>query len=390
MAVNRYDFVPLGKVEKDPRGFLRFNANLTRTGVLEYRRADGSIQRELRHPDEVFKADSLASLSNAPVTDQHKDMVTPSNAKNLGVGIVSERIDHDERFVKGKVLVWDSEMIRMIGAGERKELSPGYRCDIDSTPGVYKGESYDVAQKNIIYNHVGIGPEGWGRSGTEVALRLDGDDAACSAFLPENDSTVKKPNKETPKMIVRIDGIEYEVGTEAWKQAIEKHEARLDSERKELEQKLSKAEGRADAAEAKNKELEKKLEEANDPARFDAAINERADLVSKAREVLGKDADLTGKTTRQIQEAVLGKLKESIKFDGKPDGYVEGAYEAAIADFKPETKKDGKSLSDYIPSPKPEKKDQNGEKDVDKYDSAAARQRMIERNENAWKDEARN
>lgn len=388
MAVNRYDFVPLGKAKRTPQGFLRFNANLTRTGVLEYRRADGSIQRELRHPDEVFKDESLATLSDAPLTDLHKEMVSPENYHELSVGDVSEKIDHDDIYVNGHVTIKRADMIRKVGNGEAKELSPGYRCDIDPTPGVYKGESFDVIQRNIIYNHVGIGPEGWGRSGSEVALRLDGDDASCSAFLPENDLTVKKPKKEIYKMEARIDGIEYEVGTEAWKQAVEKHEARLDSERKELEKKLAKAEGRADAAESMVKELEEKLEKANDPARFDAAINERADLVSKAREVLGKDVDLTGKTPRQIKEAVVIKLDEKAKFDGKPDAHVDGAYEFAISHFKPELKKDGKSYLDYIPTAKPDKNPDD--KKVDKYDSAAARQRMLERNENAWKSEASN
>jgi hypothetical protein len=40
---------------------------LTRVGIFEYRRPDGSIRRELRLPEEVFAQESLASYKGKPV-----------------------------------------------------------------------------------------------------------------------------------------------------------------------------------------------------------------------------------------------------------------------------------------------------------------------------------
>src|SRR5690606_28507268 len=49
-----------------------------------------------------------------------------------------------------------------IESGERKEISLGYKCQLDPTPGTWNGESYDAVQKNIVVNHVALGPKGWG------------------------------------------------------------------------------------------------------------------------------------------------------------------------------------------------------------------------------------
>ena len=382
-TVQRYDFVPLGNATRTPQGFLRFKANLTRVGVLEYRRADGSIQRELRHPDEVFHADSLATLASAPVTDQHGGMVTPKNVKSLQVGFVSEKVDHNDRFVKSQITVQDGEMIDKIGSGKRKELSPGYRCQFDATPGEYNGEAYDGVQRNIIYNHVGIGPDGWGRSGSDVALRLDGSDAASSTF--SDVVSPKMPDKEKPKMKIRIDGIEYEAGSETAVQAWNKQAEKQSAEIAGLKEKLDKSGGRADAADAKVTDLEAKLVEANDLQRLDSAIEERAVLISKAREVLDKDTDLTGKTPRQIKEAVLVKFDEKATFDGKTDAHIDGAYEYAIAHFEPkETHTDGTSAARaFVPGKGSDPKAE------DKYDADSAYQKMLVRSENAWKAESK-
>lgn len=165
------------------------DANLTRIGVLLYRRADGTTVRELRHPDEVFNADSLASLGGAPVTDLHPiaegGLVTPSNVKALQCGHVGESVKADGKFVSATVIVQDAALIAAVESGERRELSPGYTCRVDATPGTWKGEAYDAIQRDIVYNHLAVGPRGWGRSGSEVALKMDMGDGMV-AYKPES------------------------------------------------------------------------------------------------------------------------------------------------------------------------------------------------------------
>lgn len=175
-TVQRFDFAKIGaKPTRTPQGFLRIDANLTRVGVLLYRNDDGSVRRELRHPDEVFKAVSLGSLEDAPVTDLHpsEGLVNLDNRGTLEKGHVRSAVAHDDRFVTGSIIVKDKGLIEAIERGDRRELSPGYSTRLDETPGEWNGEPYDAIQRDIVYNHLGIGPKGWGRSGSEVSLKMD-------------------------------------------------------------------------------------------------------------------------------------------------------------------------------------------------------------------------
>lgn len=190
----RYDFAQIGKVELMSTGALKIPAVLGRVGVLSYNRG-GKVVRELRPPDEVFRADSMKTFASAAATDLHPPRadawVTPRNWKKHAVGYVPDGVHQDGDLLRGDVVVQDAEMIDLILKGERKELSPGYMpLNLDATPGrfnaatgeygpdVVGGVPYDVVQRDIVYNSVGIGPRGWGRQGHEVALRLDSDHGA--------------------------------------------------------------------------------------------------------------------------------------------------------------------------------------------------------------------
>ncbi len=207
-TVERFDVqrVDAARVTVTPQGFLCVSGRLTRVGVLPYCRADGTIYRELRHPDEVFKADSLASLRFAPVTDLHGGMVNPSNVQELQIGMVLDDVGHDDKFVTGSALIQREDAIEAVRKRKRKELSPGYLCWTEHKPGEWNGERYDGIQRDIVYNHLAIGPESWGRSGPEVALRMDGlsdgaaiarlDSSALGAFLRDRFSALPMSEKE--------------------------------------------------------------------------------------------------------------------------------------------------------------------------------------------------
>ena len=177
----RFDFAQIGKVELLSTGALKIPAVLGRTGVLNYNRG-GKTVRELRPPDEVFRADSMSTFTSAVATDLHpprdEAWVTPKNWKKHAVGYVVDGVHQDGALMRGNVVVQDASMIEKILKGERSELSPGYMpLNLDATPGRYDaatgaygpdvigGVAYDVIQRDIVYNTVGIGPRGWGRQG---------------------------------------------------------------------------------------------------------------------------------------------------------------------------------------------------------------------------------
>jgi len=325
VRVARIDVGALDRFERTPSGGLRIPAFLTRVGVLTYRTPDGETVRELRPREEVLDAASIATLEDAPVTDLHPPgLVKPETWKEYAVGSVrGARADGDR--VAGDLLVLDADEIRRVEAGERVEVSCGYTCDLDRTPGVFEGEHYDAVQRRIRYNHAGLGPRGWGRAGPEVALRLDGTqlDAAYEVTM----STTR----------VRVDGIEYDAGSDSHLQAIERSFERRDAALATAQSERDEARGRADtlstrlaAAERERDEHKARADAASSSGELDKRVQARLALLDRARRVLGADFDGAGQTDREIMAAVLDEAGASVADDASDD-YVRGAFDAATA-----------------------------------------------------------
>lgn len=166
--------------KRDVRGFLIVGARPARAGILEYKRADGSVTRELRRDADVFDPASLATFDGAPVTIGHQGDVTPANVRTLEVGICGTA-RRDGKYVSAVLSIRDAEAIRRIESGELIELSAGYSVDLDQTPGVFEGQRYDAVQRRITINHVSLLKRGEGRSGGDVKLRLDSIASALDA-----------------------------------------------------------------------------------------------------------------------------------------------------------------------------------------------------------------
>ena len=321
----RLDFERFSKVERTPQGGFKIPANLTRVGVFVYRRADGSERRELRHPEEVFSEDSLSTLAAAPVTDLHpRGPVTPGNWKALAVGHVGETVEHDEKFVSASLMLQDDTAIKAVERGDRKELSCGYTCHLDPTPGEWNGERYDAIQRGIKYNHVALGPGGWGRAGRDVALRLDSDDAVQVSADPP---PIKPKGKS---MTIRIDGVDFEAGSPQHLQAVEKrHDAQI-NEIKNLKSERDELQGKLDAADKERNELQEKIDSALDPATLDAKVAERVALHAAATKVLGPETKIDGKSEREVMVDVIKHDDSGFDASDKSDDYVRGRFESTL------------------------------------------------------------
>ncbi len=459
--VERFDFqrIDAARVTLTPQGFLRVSGNLTRIGVLDYYRADGSRFRELRLPDEVFRSDSLDTIKLAPVTDLHSAMVSPANVDKLQIGVVGEDVGHDDRFVTGSALIQRQDAIDAVRSKRRCELSPGYRCYVEPTAGEWNGQKYDGIQRAIVYNHLAIGPKNWGRAGPEVALRLDGlstgaavarlDNFELGAFLRDrfsllNMSEAEIANRldmETIELGILLDGfslpddkrfdkiaglIDVDVDTlKGFIPAAEKGDRLIDRRQDgppapsiskgipmkkiqivldgvayEVEiaeplaanfeaahKKLQTKADNADKLEAdlvverkKSEGLQTKLDEANDPAKLQAAVTARAELTANVRKLapeLEVDEKLDDKGLKIAALVAAGYEKET--FDGRDEAFVDGVFVAALK-AKPEDKTDDKGKGTRSAGPAPKPKTRTDGDEIDKYDAAAARARMVERN----------
>lgn len=363
----------INNVRVTQQGFLSIPATLTRTGVLTYTRADGSKVRELRHPDDVYAPESLATLEAAPVTDDHHGLIGPDNVSQYSIGIVNNAAQSDNGLVSGRLTVQRRDAIEAVQAKRLREISPGYTCAIDPTPGEWNGERYDQRQTNIIYNHVALGPANWGRSGPEVALRLDG------AVSGVEDLPKPKPYvRQTMKIRVTLDGVTYEVDVaEELAPTFEASLKRMGQERADAKDAAAKAEGAKAAAEKALNEAQARFDAATGPEALEKLVKERAEVLTKAQ-ALAPEAKFDGMSLDEMRKTALennGFTREEL--DGKDPAFVEGAFASLKA---PESRQDAAGFGG-VPLFVPEQR-QDGQ-DTERT-AKQAREEMLKRNRDAW------
>lgn len=349
--VRRFDTTNrLGKAQRTQLGGIRVPARLARIGVLRYRLADGSYRRELRLPEEVFHPDSLASLKSATVTDiaHHKDFIDTNSWKDAALGHVEDiRIDSD-KYVTGELVINDESTIARIDSGELADISCGYSCKLDATPGTWNGEEYDVVQRHIRHNHVAVLPPGRGRSGADVGIRLDSTDA----------ESVEPPIPEDTHMTIKIihfDGKDYEYGSELHVSAINAiHEKQLAAVKAEaavsaaaVQKRLDETEARFDASEkaAKKAAADKEAEEAKEVSARGLRFKRRLSLVRAAMRAFGEEEDdetsgtskmdaLDDLSDRDLMVKVVKHLDADFDATGKSDDYVTATFDIVVKSLK--------------------------------------------------------
>lgn len=380
VPVQRLDFGRFSKVTRTPQGGMRVPANLTRVGVFVYRRADGAEVRELRPAEEVFAEDSLATLAGAPVTDLHPDgPVSPATWRKLSIGHVGDEVKADGSFVAAKLRIQDGEAVAAVERGDRAELSCGYTCQIDATPGVFEGERYDRIQRSIRYNHVAIGPRGWGRAGGEVALRLDSNgNQEINPITTINPAGSPPQSPGDPPMKYEIDGVSYDTASPEFVQALALRDKRADTARETLTAERDAAAKGRDAAEAA-------LALANDPARLDGLVGARVALLESARRVMGPEAKLDGKSDREIMIDTIRHDAADFDAEGKSDDYVAAYFDASTKSARrhDEGGTGIAAVRSAAVGDKTATRADAGDKSDDRFDASAARRRMLDHNRDA-------
>lgn len=329
-SVVRVDRSTFPKVSRTPEGYLRGEAVVTRLGVFLYTNPDGSVRRELRHPDDVLKADSLATLGMIPITVDHpKQLVTSENAAELSVGMTGENPRIDGRNIIVPLTVTHADGILAVNDGIQ-ELSCGYSVELVPEVGEYNGEPYTHRQTNIVYNHLALVSKA--RAGSSARLNLDG--AAVQSIDQPGEL------KMSEKLVsVNLDGLNYDAAPEVAK-ALQKAQARIDEMEEEKEEekedmKATKADmqKKIDEYQAKIDEMKAemdKMKETNSDSAIDKAVTERLELIGKASKIVKDSAELAGKNARQIMEATIKAKYADINLDGKSDDYVSARFDAII------------------------------------------------------------
>lgn len=366
---------------------VRVDATVSKPGVYNYTRADGTIVREYLPPEEVIKADSLASLEDATVTHRHPgNMVDPGTWGTVSIGH-ARNARADGNRAAATLVISRADAQSKIGT-ELVEVSRGVKVRVDETPGITpEGEHYDAVQRDVVYNHIAVGPRGWGRQGAEVALRLDsnGDELApVEQFL--QDSAKDFPMKYTdPKtkivhefksdselsdfIAARIDA-----GNPFAKKGEEDEDEKKKKEKKDAAEAAAKAlaaeKARADAAQAKLDAIELANKQAA-----------RVALETQGKAVLGAAHKFdSAETDTQVRLAVLAKLTPAVKYDGKSDVYVESAFDIALS-AAPAGKSRSDSMAAALHGVVAGGLPAAGAREDSEEDRLDARERMIKRNQ---------
>ncbi len=320
MANFRYDAGKIkGSASRTDEGYVRAEAIVTRTGVFLYQNADGTIRRELRHPDDVFERASLDSMKMIPITNNHPTdkLVNSDNAKELTIGGVGENISVDGKFVLAPMVITHKDGVDSIDLG-RKELSLGYTVDLEKVDGEYNGERYDHRQRNIRYNHLAIVDRA--RAGAAARIHLDTGDATQTEHLNEGTKTMKK---------VTLDGIEYDAAPEV-ANALTKANSRADGLQAQLDEanaKLTEVQAEADKIKADRDALKEKAEAKNDQSEIQAAVKARLELERVAGKVLKADTKISEMSDADIKKAVIMEKHPAAKLDGQSDVYIQARFD---------------------------------------------------------------
>lgn len=319
MQVIRYDRTPIKATHTD-EGYLIDTPILGRVGIQLYKSADGTIRREFRPPEEVFSADSMRSFAGKPVTDEHPpEAVTAKNAKRLSVGTIQGEATQDGDNVIAPIIIHDGGTVDKIIKGGKRELSLGYKVDLEETPGVWNGQEYDAIQRNIRINHLAIVPRG--RAGN-ARLNIDRLDAIL--FNPVEEETMSENMGR-----VRLDsGLEYQAAPEV---VVEVEKLRND--KSDLVKSVEDLKKKFDAVSAECDTVKAKVQTA-EKVRADALELARAEV--KARGVVEKVAesfkiDASGKTDREVKEMVIKSVRADADLTGKSDDYVNAAFDMTVA-----------------------------------------------------------
>ena len=349
--------------ERTNEGFLKGRAIVTSIGVFTYKRADGTIQRELRLPEEVFSPSTLNSMKLKPVTLNHPtELVTSDNADKLQVGSLGDNPSwtkewHDrnwEEVTDGincaiDMIITKKDAIDAVLNG-KQALSMGYTCDLEmAEPGAtWCGIEYDFIQRNIRYNHCAIVDAARAGDNAKIELRADSEDAVLEDIMVTKiDGGTKMGMKK-----INLDGIEYEAEEGVikalkaekaradaaendaceTKKSMDKKVADLEDKEKELEKRISELEAERDSAKEKKDaaeaELEKVKADAADPKHLDEAVKAKMELLHNAEKA--KVEVKEDMSDMDIKKAIITSQFPKANFDGKDDVYIQARYDSAV------------------------------------------------------------
>jgi len=291
-----YTTVQLGKSRRvTPEGFLVCESvPIARTGIQMYGAGEVDVEPDgtghimiERLPEEVFRAETVASFEGKPITIEHPPVfVTPENWREYSVGTMQnvrrgEGIEDD--LLVADFVITERSAIDYVN-NELPEVSCGYDAEYSQTaPG--RG-----LQRNIVGNHGALVKRG--RAGPRVSIR---DNYGVPIM------TVRTRGKRFWDMLASLVAPQHKATIDAMREEEEEEEGgssydkRLKDAESELEKLKSKDKARDEAEASEKEEKAKREKEAADKAAKDTIVE------AETATTFGKGQLWTGDAWTQIK-----------------------------------------------------------------------------------------
>lgn len=283
---------------------------ISREGIFPYSGAQvghpdrGRIFQVYRPGEELSAPDALASFRLMPIIDDHTMLGeghTP--AEDVGVaGVIGENVKFDRGVMTANLKIFSKALAQKIKNG-KTELSCGYRCVYDFTPGVWNGQPYDVVQRQIRANHLALVDEG--RMGPEVSIL---DQMTFTVDAKETTPVDEEMKAALAAIVARLDKLESERNAddediEAKAEEVVDEEVEVKAEDEEAETKTE------------DEEVEVKAEDEEEGKTGMDAVMKAINKLSKRVDKLASSPAMDEKTVMEVtakKAALVDRLKPHV------------------------------------------------------------------------------
>lgn len=316
----------------DLNGYVEIKGNpISKVGVFPYLGSEigapepDRIYSVYRPESELSDPECIDSFRLMPLVDEHSMLgsedqgLTPAEKKGVQ-GVIGEDVYFDAPYLRGNIKIYSEAAKGLVSSNAKRELSPGYRCIYDFTPGAFDGEQYDAVQRTIRANHLALVEEG--RTGPDVAVldhmrfALDSNQLKEAVMADENTKVTDglEELKEALQALTpdQLEALMMELKPAAAEE-VEDEEVEDEEVEDEVvedeEVEVAKDEEKAamDAMARQIKALTKKLASAQDSGAFINQIADRDALASKVSQFVGT-FDHARMTPVQVAEYGVKKI----------------------------------------------------------------------------------
>lgn len=303
---------------------------ISKVGVFDYLGSSigapepDRIYKVYRPAEELADPACLDSFKLIPLVDDHEMLGNPAlgltPAEQYGVhGTLGQEVEFSvaDGILYNNLKIFSESLKNTIEGGKR-ELSCGYRCEYDFTPGVFNGEKYDAVQRRIRGNHIALVDQG--RMGPDVRVL---DHKLADHYFTLDAKELNKMSK-TPEQIA----------TDALS-AVETLAKTVDGLNAKLDKLVSAADARAKDEEAeKMEELKKGMDE--NGVEIELKPDDMSDDAKAARDRYAAAKDEEAKQEEEMKAAgdKKGKGMDAASVKKIVESQVKAAVDAATKPLK--------------------------------------------------------